>query len=135
MKKISLIVCCLSVFLTPVFAEETSGSTWVDVTEEVAANPLNKGGWTIDETGKAFRSEDGNQVKIQHSEYGVFIVDLPGEKVDKVVDEKTISQEKSDLLQRDGGMMLVVRADEYKFRVRFSERVSGMHTISGIKGM
>ncbi len=131
MKKISFVICCAVIFGVSALAD----NNWIDVTQEVAGNPLEQAGWTIDDNGKVFRSEDGNKVKIEHSEYGVFIIDLPGEKVEKMQDEKAVSQKNAELLQRDGGMMLVVRVDEYKFRVRFSERVSGMHSISGIRGM
>ncbi|MBN1880193.1 hypothetical protein JW823_08785 [bacterium] len=120
-----------------VFAEETKtlDSGWIDVTREVAANPADAGGWVKDETGKVFRSSDGNFIKIQHATFGVFKVDLPGAKVFRIDGDKDVLQDGSSLLQRDAGQTLVIKLKDYKFKVQFTEKIEGMKSIPGIKGM
>lgn len=138
MKKSSLFVCIVLIAILPVsWAADVSesDSTWIDITKEVAANPLNKGGWTVDKNAKVFRSQDGNKIKIEHSEYGLFIIDLKESTVNRTVDKESVLQKDSTLLNREGGMMLVVRTGEHKFRLRFTEKVSGMQWIEGIRGM
>ncbi|MGB3976492.1 MAG: hypothetical protein WBM02_02055 [bacterium] len=116
-------------------ADDVSKTEWIDITKEVAANPAEKGGWTIDKAGKIFRSEDGNSILIEHSEYGKFIIDLKNGVVNKVQNDNPLVQKDSTLINREGGTMLVVRTQEYKFRLRFTEKVSGMKAVEGIKEM
>ncbi len=108
---------------------------WTDVTREVAANPAEAGGWVKDESGKVFRSADGNTIRIQHGSYGIFKVDLPGGIVYKIEGEKETVQEDVSLLQRDSGQTLVIKTKEYKFKVQFTEKIAGMKSIQGIKSV
>jgi len=119
------------------FATDGSGDDgeWLDVTRQVAANPAAKGGWTIDQQGKVYRSEDGNKIRINHSVYGTFVINLSDSVVTKVEGTKSVVLDNTELLQRDSGQTLVVKMSEYKFKVQFSEKISGMKSISGIKGM
>ena len=111
----------LLVVLPVVGATDISKTTWIDITKEVAANPINKGGWTVDKAGKVFRSEDSDSIMIEHSEYGKFVVDLKNGTVNKVEKNDPILQKGTSLLNRESGTMLVVRTSEYKFRLRFTE--------------
>jgi len=108
---------------------------WIDITEKVLANPADKGGWTEDAGGKIFRSDDGNWIKVEHSEYGTYIVDLPNKKVMKVKGDAREEMKNTQLIQRDFGTSLVIKGDTHKFRLKFNEKVSGMSHIEGIKGM
>lgn len=108
---------------------------WMDVTREVAANPADAGGWAKDEAGKVFRSADGNTIKIEHGTYGIYRIDLPGGVVYRIDGDKEVIQEGATLMQRDAGQTLVIKTKEYKFKVQFNEKIPGMKSISGIKGM
>lgn len=125
----------LLVVLPVVGATDISKTTWIDITKEVAANPINQGGWTVDKAGKVFRSEDSDSIMIEHSEYGKFVVDLKNGAVNKVEKNDPILQKGTSLLNRENGTMLVVRTSEYKFRLRFTEKVAGMKAVEGITGM
>jgi hypothetical protein len=108
---------------------------WQDITKKILANPASKGGWTEDAKGKIYQSEDGNHIKVVHSEYGEYIVNLPEKSVYKVEDSKKVKMDDPVLIQRDFGTSLVIKMKDYKFRLKFSEAVSGMKHIEGIKGM
>jgi hypothetical protein len=138
MRKNSLCVCIVLMAILPAaWAADLSESTstWIDITKEVAANPQDKGGWTVDKNAKVYRSEDGNKIKVEHSEYGEFVIELKEGTVKRMVDKELVLQKNSTLLNREGGMMLVIRTSEHKFRLRFTEKVSGMQAVEGIRGM
>ncbi|HPQ40558.1 MAG TPA: hypothetical protein PLV45_09315 [bacterium] len=138
------IAFCLSLTWTG-FAEEMAKSEqkavgqleqkWIDITEKVLANPADKGGWTPDEKGKIYRSDDGNWIKIEHSSYGVYLVDLASKKVMKMDGDTPVEDKSAQLIQRDFGSSLVIKGEKVKFRLIFTEKVSGMEHIEGIKGM
>lgn len=135
---------CSGFMLTGVAAEKTEVEkgaadaitrNWIDVTEKVLGNPADKGGWAEDENGKVYRSEDGNWIKVNHSKFGTYLVDLPNKKVMKLEGDKKIEVKDPQLIQRDFGTSLVFKSDTVKLRMKFTEQVSGMKHIEGIKGM
>jgi len=136
MKRITYLVLAL-VMLTSfaVMASEQikEGQKWVDITKKFLANPADQGGWTEDAKGKIFRSEDSNVLKAIHSTFGTFIINLTDQKVYKVEGGKNVLQEGSILLQRDFGTSLVVKTKTVKLRLKFTDKVSGMANIPGIK--
>ncbi|MCD4654712.1 hypothetical protein K8T06_12370 [bacterium] len=114
--------------------ETKAEQKWVDITKKLLANPASKGGWTEDKEGKIYQSADGNKVKVVHSSYGTFIVELVEGQVFKIEDGKQILLDGVELLQRDFGTCLVVKTKTHKLRMKFTAQVSGMKHIKGIKG-
>ena len=138
MKRTLLILIALSLLMTfSVLAEEKTKikEDWKDITKAVMANPANKGGWTADAAGKVYCDEAGSKIKVVHSEFGTFLVNLQEKKVYKLDGEKKALQDNPLLIQRDFGTSLVVKLKDYKFRLKFTEAVAGMKNIEGIKGM
>jgi len=101
---------------------------WVDVTKEVRALEASKGGWgKPDEGGKALRSPDGNQVKIVTSKFGTYRLDCPTKTLYKVEDGKETKVEDALLINRQHGLMLVIKTSKVKIRVSFKEVVEGLN--------
>ena len=138
MKRTLVILVAISMLVTfsALAVEKTKiKEDWKDITKTVMANPASKGGWTEDAAGKIFCDAAGNQIKVEHSEFGTYLVDLQAKKVYKMDGVKKVIQENPLLIQRDFGTSLVVKLKDYKFRLKFTEAVAGMKNIEGIKGM
>lgn len=140
MKKLiftTLIITILMGLSTAALAAEEmkQAEKWVDITKAILANPATKGGWVEDPKGKVFRSEDGNSVKVIHSTFGTYVVNLVEKKVYRIVDGARKLEEGTTLIQRDFGTSLVIKSKAHKFRLKFKEAVAGMKHIEGIKGM
>jgi hypothetical protein len=117
-------------------ADNTVSSTWVDVTDQILANPTDKPGWTKDETGKIFRDAEGLNLKIVTTQFGQFLIDLKAKSVFKIAADNTKTDLKDvKLFQRDHGFSIVFRNPELKVRCKLTEKVEGMKYLQGIKAL
>ncbi|MBN1552768.1 hypothetical protein JW979_14940 [bacterium] len=138
-RQLLLVMLVLSTFLltSPSFAQENvKSSEWIDVTDQILANPANEDGWLTDEEGKIFRDKEGLNLKITTTKFGVFIVNLKEgtvAKIDSDNTQKTLDDVK--LFQRDHGFSIVFRNPEFKIRCKLNEKVDGMKHIPGIKAL
>jgi len=141
MKKLCYPILCgiLLIFISVAgFAadEVSSVKEWMDNTDKVFANPIEKGGWAKDENGKVFVDKAGNNLKIMTSEFGTMIVDLINKKVSSIEkDGSRTDLEVTKLINREFGLTLVIKTKKFKVRIKMKDKVEGMKNIEGIKAM